>query len=308
MGAAAGWAGMSGYDPSVSGTELVTHESDLGSWTRARRSPDPRLQGLVARDFVGVHQQVADGGRWLQPTVAVVSVIITLEGPLRADERTLPRAWLGGLGGTCAVVETAATHASLDLKLPPLGAYALCGQPLRSLAGEFVELDELFGAAGRRLEERLGDAPDWDARFDVLERFLLDRARVACQPHPMVAAAWSRLHETAGAVRIDALAAELGFSRRHLTMTFHEQVGLAPKAVARLLRFSGVRERLARAPDRWADIAYAAGYCDQAHLNRDFRQLAGTTPSDFLASLRDDRATAGGITFVQDKRPGRHVR
>jgi hypothetical protein len=89
-------------------------------------------------------------------------VIVTLEGPLRAGVRALPGAWLGGLGGTCAVVEIGATHASLDLKLPPLGAYALCGQPLRSLAGEFVALDDLFGAAGRRLEERLREADDWD--------------------------------------------------------------------------------------------------------------------------------------------------
>jgi len=292
---------MSGYDPRVSSTELVRHESELGCWTRARRRPDPRLRRLVARDFVGFRQQVADVGSWLQPPVAVVSVIVTLEGPLRAGGRALPGAWLGGLGGTCEVVEIGATHASLDLKLPPLGAYALCGQPLRSLAGEFVALDDLFGAPGQRLEERLREAEDWDGRFDVLERFLLDRASVPCWPHPMVAAAWSRLHETAGAVRIDALAAELGFSRRHLTTTFHEQVGLAPKAVARMLRFSQVRERLVRAPGRWADIAYESGYCDQAHLNRDFRQLAGTTPTDFLASLTADHAIADGIPFVQDE-------
>ena len=294
---------MSGYDPRVSSTELVGHESELGCWTRARRRPDPRLRGLVARDFVGFRQQLVDVGSWLQPPVAVVSVIVTLEGPLRAGGRALPGAWLGGLGGVCEVVEIGATHASLDLKLPPLGAYALCGQPLRSLAGEFVALDDLFGAAGRRLEERLREAEDWDGRFDVLECFLLDRASVARWPHPMVAAAWSRLHETAGAVRIDALAAELGFTRRHLTTTFHEQVGLAPKAVARLLRFSRVRERLARAPGRWADIAYESGYCDQAHLNRDFRQLAGTTPTDFLASLSTDRVITDEITIVQDEGP-----
>jgi AraC-like DNA-binding protein len=286
----------------VAGTELVSRDSEVGCWTRARRRPDPRLRGLVARDFVGFRQHVADVRSWLQPPVAVVSVIVTLEGPLRAGGRALPGAWLGGLGGTCEVVEMGATHASLDLKLPPLGAYALCGQPLRSLVGECVALDEVFGAAGRRVEERVRAATDWDGRFDVLERFLLDRAKVARWPHPMVAAAWLRLHETAGAVRIDALAAELGFSRRHLSTTFHEQVGLAPKAVARLLRFARVRERMACAPGRWADIAYESGYCDQAHLNRDFRQLAGTTPSDFLASVRADRAIADGITFVQDER------
>jgi AraC-like DNA-binding protein len=279
---------------------LVGGESLRGCWSRAQRRPDPRLRGFLVRDLVGVRQRTALSASWVQPPVALVSAIVTLEGPLRAGGRTLPGAWMGGLGGACEVVELGAAHASLDLKLSPLGAYALCGRPLRSLAGEFVALEDLFGGAGRRLEEHLHEQPDWNGRFDVLERFLLARASVATRPHPMVAAAWSRLTETAGAVRIETLAAELGFSRRHLTTTFHTQVGLAPKTVARLLRFAHVRRCIERQPGRWADIAYDAGYCDQAHLNRDFRELAGTTPTRFLAHLRRDTRTGAVITFLQD--------
>lgn len=109
------------------------------------------------------------------------------------------------------------------------------------------------------------------------------------------------LQETAGGVRIGKLAGELGCSRRHLAAVFHEQVGLPPKTVARQLRFQSVCRRLTRDPARWADIAYDAGYCDQAHLNREFRDLAGTTPTDFLARLiPGDAAVGDGVTFIQD--------
>ncbi len=282
-------------------THVVRQQSDLGRWTRARRVSDPRLRPLVARDYIGFRQEAATFGRWLHPPLPVVSLIVTLEGPLRAGGRSLPGAWFGGLGETCELVEVGSTHASLDLKLSPLGAYTVCGQPLRALGGDCVSLDDMFGSAGRRLEQRLHETERWDERFNVVDRFLLHRASLGIRPHRLVVAAWSRLHETAGGIRIGALAAELGFSRRHLTTVFHEQIGLAPKTVARQLRFQSVCRRLEREPARWADIAVDCGYCDQAHLNREFRDLVGITPTDFVARVIPGGGTlGGGITFVQD--------
>ena len=82
---------------------------------------------------------------------------------------------------------------------------------------------------------------------------------------------------------------------------FSEQIGLPPKAAARLLRFRNVCRRIEAEPARWADIAFDAGYCDQSHLNRDFRELAGTTPSDFLARRIPGGGVVGDeIPFLQD--------
>ena len=71
---------------------------------------------------------------------------------------------------------------------------------------------------------------------------------------------------------------------------FHADIGLPPKTVARLLRFRRAVDRCAAAPSsRWSDIALDAGYLDQAHLIRDFRQFAGMTPVEFRRSrLPDD--------------------
>ncbi|MGI8868362.1 MAG: helix-turn-helix domain-containing protein [Mycobacteriales bacterium] len=64
-----------------------------------------------------------------------------------------------------------------------------------------------------------------------------------------------------------------------------------PKVVARVLRFEHAVALLPTRP--LADVAAARGYAHQAHLNREFRDLAGCTPR-MLA-----------LTFVQTTPPGR---
>ena len=73
--------------------------------------------------------------------------------------------------------------------------------------------------------------------------------------------------------------------------------------VARLMRFQHVRRQIERDPPRWAEIAFAAGYADQPHLNREFRELAGTTPSEFIARQMPGGGIVGdrvSFSFVQD--------
>ena len=101
---------------------------------------------------------------------------------------------------------------------------------------------------------------------------------------------------------IAQLAAEVGWSHKHLIARFRRQVGLRPKTAARLVRFDGVLGRLdERRGLDWGLVALEAGYADQAHLIREFHQFTGTTPTEFLAQT----TPPGGdgerqVNFVQD--------
>ena len=250
------------------------------------RTPDPRLRGLLYRDLLGFEQRDATFSSWLEPPRPAYTLMVDLEGSISLAGERLPDAWIAGLSDRYAVVGfDARRYVSIDLELTPLGAWAVIGAPLSELENQTVRLEDAFGARARQLQDELHDALDWDTRFDVVERFLLERAQAGPRPTPATAWALHRLWQTEGRERVDALAAQLGCSRRYLHARFREQVGLAPKTVARLIRFGAVRRRIERTPVRWADIAYECGYADQPHLNRDFRELAGTTPTDFVTRL-----------------------
>ena len=178
--------------------------------------------------------------------------------------------------------------------------------------------EAVLGGVCAELRDRLRAAACWPARFAILDEILLRLAAAGAGrgPGPDVAPevgwAWRQLLQAGGAVRVSALAAGTGWSGRHLASRFRAEIGLTPKAAARVIRFSRARHLLvtqlaadpgpadpgpggvgpgpggvgpggAGPPHRLADLAVTCGYFDQAHLAREFRALAGCPPSQWLA-------------------------
>ena len=192
-------------------------------------------------------------------------------------------------------MEHAGTQEGIELRLAPPVARMLLGMPLDELTGRVVDLEDVLGPEGRELPERLAQTPSWAARFDILDAALARRMAAATSPRADMLRAWRALRASEGRVETGALAEDLGCSRRHLARRFREEVGMAPKTFARVLRFGRVTRRLQGAqPGRLAEIAQDCGYYDQAHLNRDFRQFARLTPSEYTARLID--GGLGGVS------------
>jgi AraC-like DNA-binding protein len=169
----------------------------------------------------------------------------------------------------------------IHVNVPPPAARRLLGVPLHELAYRQVPLEELLGEP--LLVERLHDACSWEERFRLLDRVLARRLALSPSPPSEVEWAWRRLVESHGAVRIGALAEELGWSRKRLVARFRDEVGLPPKTAARVVRFERARELAEQSgrPD-WARIALEAGYYDQSHLINDFHAIAGRSPETFF--------------------------
>jgi AraC-like DNA-binding protein len=169
------------------------------------------------------------------------------------------------------------------VELTPLGARSLFGFPAVELTAGVVALADLLGAAGRDLPERLAGAADWQARFRLLDTTLLSVARPGSEPPAEVVHAWQQILTSPDRAAVSQLATEVGWSRRHLTEIFHREVGLPPRQFLRVLRFERSTVALARRPSSpLAEVAHRVGYYDQAHLYRDWRQLAGCSPAAWM--------------------------
>jgi AraC-like DNA-binding protein len=211
--------------------------------------------------------------------LAGVVLVVSLGPDMEIDGRPTG-SFIAGVWDRPTMTGHYGEEAGYQLYLDLLGARRLLGFPAGELVNRLVALEEVFGAFAAELIERLVDASDAQERHTVAQRLLAERLTEDHATTPEVAYALARLRATRGAARVETLAAEVGWSRRHLASRFRETVGLPPKALARLIRVEHAARRV-RAGDPLADIVYAAGYADQSHFNRDFRELVGCTPTEF---------------------------
>ncbi|WP_269084833.1 AraC family transcriptional regulator [Streptacidiphilus anmyonensis] len=258
-----------------------------------RGVPAPPLRGLVAW-YSGYRQRGVEPGRHRGLPSPYLTLILTLDEPLsiaaHPDLGEPPGDYvvlLGGLHTAPALIEVPGRQSGVQVALGPLGARALLGLPAGGLAGIDVHAEDVLGADARYAQERLREAADWPGRFAVLDAWLLGRLRGAADTGlpTEVGEAWRLLRASGGRLRVAAVAEEVGWSERHLRNRFLAEIGLTPKAAARVIRFDLARRRLAQrpaAPDL-AGLAADHGYADQSHLDREFSALAGCAPSAWLA-------------------------
>ena len=114
--------------------------------------------------------------------------------------------------------------------------------------------------------------------------------REACPRHEArtrpSAGSSSQIRLRDGVVSIGRLRERTGWSKTRLASTFHEQVGVSPKQYARVMRFSRVIKLIHAETASFADIAHEAGYYDQPHMNAEFKELSGLTPTEFQNAHR----------------------
>jgi AraC-like DNA-binding protein len=171
----------------------------------------------------------------------------------------------------------AGSFTCLQVRLSPVVAHAILGAA-SELGGAVLNLDDLWGSDAVRTQERLRAARSWDDRFAIMEVALARRHDAGHAVDPEIAFCWSRMMAGRGQTRVEALAADVGWSRKRLWSRFRSQLGITPKRAAQLIRFDSAAHRLAVGHPA-AAVAADSGYADQSHLHRDVMTFTGMTPA-----------------------------
>ena len=249
-------------------------------------SPSPALSGFIkcywsleGEDLSGTQQRVFPDG-----CVELVFHYGDLFSKYHDDGKcnTQPRSFIHGQLTRFIQIGGSGKAGIFGIRFKPYGLKPFIQINTHEINDDNVPVNEIWGAAGRELENRIIDADSNKERIQIAEHFLLQKLR------PSTAMAINRcvtiINGSNGSVNIDHLSAQVNLGRRHLERQFIACVGLSPKQYARITRFQYVLSLAEQKRyDALTELAYDGGFYDQAHFIKDFRTFTGLSPKQYFS-------------------------
>lgn len=210
--------------------------------------------------------------------------------------------WFMGVWTRRFVIEYPRAVRVAGVHFKPWGLSSFIDLPMSELRDRWLPIDAVWPGSSDRLLHQVAAATSTEETLRVLEDEL--RSRLAPAPKrglELVRLTAGRLEAAWGGVSIGALTESVGVSGNHLATQFTSHLGVTPKRVARIYRFARVILAVDPVhPVDWAQLAHAAGYFDQAHFSKEFKDFTGQTPTGYLALRRRFPAITG---FPPDQGP-----
>lgn len=181
---------------------------------------------------------------------------------------------------------------TVGIRFKPGGGAAFFRLPLHELTDDTLDLDLLWGHCAHELAEQVHQASTASAKIAHLESFLLCRLDLLPSFNSTLQSAVAAVRQVHGDITITDLRTRLALSERQLERDFLQYTGLTPRQFVRLTRFRHVVSLLHQPALPLTDVAYRAGYYDQAHFIHDFKAFASITPREY-------RREQGDVGFLQ---------
>jgi AraC-like DNA-binding protein len=219
------------------------------------------LDGLVAAVWTAEVPDDAGADGWVEQEAVPDGCIelIRRHSGRSVWRREQPELFATGLATAPAQLRLGAGARFTGIKLWPWGWHALGGAPCPGFADDWIAIDDPALAA------LIEGAPE-----AIPAR--LTKAFAAIGTPPLGPA-------ILGATTVADIARRLGMPHRRLQRAFARELGMPPRSYLRLLRFRDALHGIQAGAEPLADTAAAQGYADQAHMAREFRNLAGMPPS-----------------------------
>jgi AraC-like DNA-binding protein len=188
---------------------------------------------------------------------------------------------LAGPRARHTVIDTEEQRCLVEVNFELGGAAPFFTVPPSATRDELIELEALWGRGGAVVRERVLEAVTPDEKLQAVEAVLLEHLARPSEADPALAFAVAAFER---GFSVSDVTCRLGLLPKRFVRRFRDHVGLTPKRFSRIRRLQRVLRTIGEGShENWAQTGARHGYCDQAHLINDFRELTGITPTAYRA-------------------------
>lgn len=189
---------------------------------------------------------------------------------------------VSGLRSSCLTIKPGTIFSLAGVRFNIFGFQNLFGIPSHEFTDQNFDATEVWDKNLGILLQRLLESTSPDNKISVLDNWIQSLIRLH---HIQEAMVWNKLApklREAQSPLQSLLAGLMGYSHKHTIDLFKEKCGLSPKMIQRIFRFNTVLMRAQSSNLNWTVLSHDAGYTDQSHFIKDFKQFTGFTPGIFL--------------------------
>lgn len=221
----------------------------------------------------------------------IVEIIFNLADPmvgqLPEHEGTVvaPLFFLQGWNSHVVNVHYAGQHHLFGIRLQPYMVKPLLGIQASECKNKLIDLS-LLKPGFRSLWHRLNEAASFQERmqiieteFPVLDDKICTRTQGICDLF--------HSDDDAAFASVEKVSQTVFYSTRQLNRKTKDLYGVCAEELVTYKKFRTAVHRMHAQPRSLTDVAYSAGFYDQAHFSRIFKNFTGITAKEYLARKSD---------------------
>ena len=195
---------------------------------------------------------------------------------------TFKKSWISGMKTNYILIDASVSN-MVGVHFKPGGCYPFVDFPMVQLNDLTIDLGSVWGREANSIREAILHEPDIDKRFDILEKYFLQKGKNKMENHALVHYSVGQLVQSPQMWSIKNLSHKTGITQKHLITLFRKYVGLSPKMFSRIYKFQKVIHLIGQEEKiDWSMLAYEGGYFDQAHFIKEFQAFSGINPTAYL--------------------------
>ncbi|MEO9964999.1 MAG: AraC family transcriptional regulator [Reichenbachiella sp.] len=212
----------------------------------------------------------------------------TFDNDTLKPKESFTKVWISGMHRNYISISSHQKSEMFVIQFKPFGAYPFFHFPLEELTGKVVPAETVLGNEILALRESLYNTDENSDKFQLAEKWLLDRFDEQKRPSKDLLDVASKLQEVSAAGINDAMTSYPN-TQKHLIDQCKKYLGLTPKYFHRIIRFNEMLVLLKEQKKiQWSQVAYQCGYSDQSHFIKEFKHFSGFNPQEFIEEHHKD--------------------